>query len=97
VVDVVIVGGGAAGCVLARRLSEGSSRSVMLIEAGPDLRTDVSAEMRDGWTTGSRDFDWGLASEPDERGVVEKLRIRHLIAERLAERLALSSASATGR
>jgi hypothetical protein len=40
----------------------------MLIEAGPDLRADVSAEMRDGWTTGSRDFDWGLASEPDERG-----------------------------
>ena len=30
--------------------------------------------MRDGWTTGSRDFDWGFASEPDERGVVEKLR-----------------------
>ncbi len=74
VVDVVIVGGGAAGCVLARRLSEGASRSVVLIEAGPDLRADVSAEMRDGWTTGSRDFDWGLASEPDDRGVVEKLR-----------------------
>jgi choline dehydrogenase-like flavoprotein len=46
----------------------------MLIEAGPDLRAEVSAEMRNGWTTGSRDFDWGFASEPDERGVVEKLR-----------------------
>jgi choline dehydrogenase len=34
--DVVIVGGGTAGCVLAGRLSEEPARSVCLIEAGPD-------------------------------------------------------------
>jgi choline dehydrogenase len=34
--DVVAVGGGTAGCVLAARLSEESSRSVCLVEAGPD-------------------------------------------------------------
>jgi choline dehydrogenase len=34
--DVVIAGGGTAGCVLAGRLSEDSSRSVCLVEAGPD-------------------------------------------------------------
>ncbi|MFO0995831.1 MAG: GMC family oxidoreductase N-terminal domain-containing protein [Alphaproteobacteria bacterium] len=34
--DYVIVGGGSAGCVLANRLSAQTSKTVALIEAGPD-------------------------------------------------------------
>jgi choline dehydrogenase len=34
--DVVVVGGGAAGCALAARLSQDERRSVLLLEAGPD-------------------------------------------------------------
>jgi choline dehydrogenase-like flavoprotein len=37
--DYVVVGGGAAGCVLASRLSEVSSSSVRLIEQGPHDRS----------------------------------------------------------
>jgi choline dehydrogenase len=71
--DVVIVGGGAAGCVVGARLAGSASRSVLLLEAGRDLRTNLPAQMRDAWTLSS-DFDWGLASERDARGVVEDLR-----------------------
>jgi 5-(hydroxymethyl)furfural/furfural oxidase len=36
--DVVILGGGSAGCVLAARLSEDPGTRALLVEAGPDLR-----------------------------------------------------------
>lgn len=42
--DVVLVGAGPAGCVLANRLSEDADRTVALVEAGPDFGADPA-----GW------------------------------------------------
>ena len=70
---MVVVGGGTAGCVVAARLAGSGSRSVLLLEAGPDLRANPPELVRDGWHM-TREFDWGYASEPDEFGAVQKVR-----------------------
>ncbi|TMF36366.1 MAG: FAD-dependent oxidoreductase [Chloroflexi bacterium] len=76
--DVVVVGGGAAGCVVAARLAEDGSRSVILIEAGPDLRASIPDGLRDGWGM-SRNHGWGYESELDDRGQVEPIHRGRLL------------------
>jgi choline dehydrogenase len=66
--DVVIVGGGSAGCALANRLSVDSSTRVLVLEAGrPDYRWDVFIHMPAGLATpiGNRFYDWKYESEPE--------------------------------
>jgi choline dehydrogenase len=65
--DVVIVGGGSAGCVLAAKLSESRDLKVMLVEAGPDYgpfaHNAWPADLLDANFDATSGHDWGFAGE----------------------------------
>ena len=76
--DVIVIGAGAAGCAVASRLAAAGIGSVLLLEAGPDLRANLPDDLRGGWRLG-RPPDWGYASDPVAGGDSQKLRRGRLV------------------
>jgi choline dehydrogenase len=66
--DVVIVGGGSAGCALANRLSADSGTTVLVLEAGhSDWKIDPFIHMPAAlpFPIGSRLYDWRYRTDPE--------------------------------
>jgi choline dehydrogenase len=68
--DLVVIGAGSAGAVIAARASEDPRRSVLLIEAGPDYPNtgETPADLVNSHNNSYTAHDWGFSYQPTTLG-----------------------------
>lgn len=62
--DTLVIGGGAAGCIVARRLAERGSNRVLLLEAGKSDEGDPIATDLSRLEEQDDSYDWGYRARP---------------------------------
>ena len=64
--DYIIIGAGSAGCVLANRLSADSSKKVLIIEAGPEDKSQlIHVPLGMAGLPRSHHLNWQFGTEPE--------------------------------
>jgi choline dehydrogenase len=70
--EIVVIGAGSAGSVVAARVSENAQRSVLLLEAGPDYAdpAQLPLDLQNGRRNSMIHHDWGFRHTPTTTSLV---------------------------